>query len=132
MLKIVELEKQLMQTNKELDHLRVSVVMEISEQVGHHGDRRMLKQTIPVPWYWDPKASASTFKVFFFKQKHVTCAGGVCERQHSGAHFEEDGSGEGPDNSSSKSTGASGSGGSAGRRTWGTTTPKRGRGWRCG
>uniref|UniRef100_A0A8C9Y1G9 Formin-like 2b n=1 Tax=Sander lucioperca TaxID=283035 RepID=A0A8C9Y1G9_SANLU len=41
MLKIVELEKQLMQTNKELDHIRVSlpVTMETRHTFGHHGDR---------------------------------------------------------------------------------------------
>lgn len=37
MLKIVELEKQLMQTNKELDHIRVSaVVMETTGTFGHY------------------------------------------------------------------------------------------------
>ncbi len=36
MLKIVELEKQLMQTNKELDHVRVSAVtMETTQTFSH-------------------------------------------------------------------------------------------------
>lgn len=40
MLKIVELEKQLMQTNKELDHVRVSVVaMETTQAFGQHRNR---------------------------------------------------------------------------------------------
>ncbi len=41
MLKIVELEKQLMQTNKELDHVRVSAVtMETTQTFSHYGDRK--------------------------------------------------------------------------------------------
>lgn len=39
MLKIVELEKQLMQTNKELDQLRVSTVSLETASHCHHGDR---------------------------------------------------------------------------------------------
>lgn len=41
MLKIVELEKQLMQTNKELDHVRVSAVtMETAQTSSHYGNRK--------------------------------------------------------------------------------------------
>lgn len=40
MLKIVELEKQLMQTNKDLDHVRVSVVTTETTQTLSHGVRK--------------------------------------------------------------------------------------------
>ncbi len=51
MLKIVELEKQLMQTNKELDHVRVSTnSMETSPTFGCHGERkRCVKRRVNIP-----------------------------------------------------------------------------------
>lgn len=43
MLKIVELEKQLMQTNKELDHIRVRNQMNFFKNYSRHGDNKREK-----------------------------------------------------------------------------------------
>lgn len=51
MLKIVELEKQLMQTNKELDHVRVSTnSIETTPTFGRHGKRKCcVKRQVNTP-----------------------------------------------------------------------------------
>lgn len=99
MVKIVELEKQLMQTNKELDQLRVSAAASA--------------------------LSPLTLAVTFSFKLSVCLAGSVRQRQHSGSHLKAHRPGEGPDHPSAESSGASGSGGPAGRRTWSTSASER-------
>lgn len=122
MLKIVELEKQLMQTNKELDQLRVSNVTIKDTQFKKDGcELRWIRH-----WYQTVLASPLA------NSSPIHCAGGVCQRQLSGAHLTPDGSGEGPDYQKAEPPGAPGSGGPAGWRTWRSSASERRGRWGCG
>lgn len=112
MLKIVELEKQLMQTNKELDQLRVSGV--VMETVTKGSGMKEL-----ICWSALPYINLC-----------VRCAGGVRKCKLPGAYSEANSAGERPDNPTAQPPGTAGAGGPAGWRTRGSSTPERRRRWR--
>lgn len=122
MLKIVELEKQLMQTNKELDHIRVRNHMNTLSCLG--SNERPTNKSVKL-WFGVQPSPATLVSPI----KRVFCAGGVCQCKLSGSHPATNGSREGPDNSQTKSSRTPSSRAPADWRSCTSSTTKRRRRW---
>lgn len=118
MLKIVELEKQLMQTNKELDHIRVR--SQINTYFLSWKQRKTNEQKCNCADWPLPKINC-----FCPIRLLVFCAGGLCQCELSGSHTATNGSRERPDNSPTKPSRTPSSRGPADWGSWSSSTTKR-------